>query len=98
MPYQPAWFHRPDEILETLRAMEASHLDRQAVQKLFSVRKRRARQLMAGFAGPSRRERFSGAPAGFNRPARRDGVWRGVSVGDEIAVPAWSKSSTARAA
>src|SRR5712692_2047914 len=34
-----------------------------------------------GIAEPSRRERFSGAPAGFNRPARRDGVGRGVSVG-----------------
>src|ERR1022692_2533330 len=43
MPYQPAWFHRLDEILETLRAMESSHLDRRAVQKLFGVRERRAR-------------------------------------------------------
>ena len=40
-----------DEILETLRTMEASHLDRQAVQKLFGVRERRARQLMAGLPG-----------------------------------------------
>src|ERR1017187_9395947 len=51
MPAQPAWFHRFDEILETLRGMESSHLDRQAVQKLFGVRERRARQLMAGLAG-----------------------------------------------
>ena len=51
MPAQPAWFHRLDEILETLRAMESSHLDRQAVQKLFGVRQRRARQLMAGLPG-----------------------------------------------
>ena len=43
MPAQPAWFHRLDEILETLRAMECSHLDRLAVQKLFGVRERRAR-------------------------------------------------------
>ena len=51
MPYQPAWFHRLDEILETLRGMESSHLDRLAVQKLFGVRERRARQLMAGLPG-----------------------------------------------
>jgi len=51
MPSQPAWFHRLDEILETLRGMESSHLDRLAVQKLFAVRERRARQLMAGLPG-----------------------------------------------
>jgi hypothetical protein len=51
MPAQPAWFHRLDEILETLRGMESSHLDRLAVQKLFAVRERRARQLMAGLEG-----------------------------------------------
>src|ERR1022692_2754268 len=51
MPSQPAWFHRLDEILDTLRGMESSHLDRLAVQKLFGVRERRARQLMAGLPG-----------------------------------------------
>lgn len=51
MPSQPSWFHRLDEILETLRGMESGHLDRQAVQKLFGVRERRARQLMAGLEG-----------------------------------------------
>ena len=51
MPYQPAWFHRLDEILDTLRGMESSHLDRLAVQKLFAVRERRARQIMAGLPG-----------------------------------------------
>ena len=51
MPAQPAWFHRLDEILATLRGMESSHLDRLAVQKLFGVRERRARQLMAGLSG-----------------------------------------------
>jgi hypothetical protein len=51
MPYQPAWFHRLDEILETLRGMESSHLDRLAVQRLFGVRERRAPQLMAGLPG-----------------------------------------------
>jgi len=28
MPAQPAWFHRLDEILETLQGMESTHLDR----------------------------------------------------------------------
>ena len=51
MPYQPAWFHRLDEILETLRGMESSHLDRLAVQKLFGVRELCARQIMAGLPG-----------------------------------------------
>ena len=51
MPTQPIWFHRLPPILETLRGMEVSHLDRLAVQKLFGVRERRARQLMAGLEG-----------------------------------------------
>jgi hypothetical protein len=51
MPSQPAWFHRLDEILEVLRTAETSHLDRLAVQRLFGVRERRARQLMAGLPG-----------------------------------------------
>ena len=36
MPAQPAWFHRLDEILGVLRRMDTSHLDRQAVEKLFA--------------------------------------------------------------
>lgn len=48
LPAQPAWFHRLEEILEELRALSISHLDRLAVQKLFRVRERRARQIMAG--------------------------------------------------
>jgi hypothetical protein len=48
LPAQPAWFHRLEEILEELRGLKISHLDRQAVQKLFGVRERRARQIMAG--------------------------------------------------
>ena len=51
MPAQPAWFHRLPEILEELRELEVSHLDRLAVQKLFGVKERRARQLMAGLPG-----------------------------------------------
>ena len=48
MPAQPAWFHRLDKILTELRALQVSHLDRLAVEKLFRVGERRARQLMAG--------------------------------------------------
>jgi hypothetical protein len=48
LPSQPAWFVRLDEILEILQASPLSHLDRQAVETLFGVGQRRARQLMAG--------------------------------------------------
>jgi hypothetical protein len=48
MPPLPAWFHRLDTIVAELRSLETSHLDRQAIQKLFQVGERRARQLMAG--------------------------------------------------
>jgi hypothetical protein len=48
VPAQPAWFHRLPQILEELGSLDVSHLDRLAVEKLFAVRERRARQLMAG--------------------------------------------------
>ena len=51
MPAQPAWFHRLDEILGALRAMTSTHLDHAAVEKLFRVHQRRARQIMAGLEG-----------------------------------------------
>jgi hypothetical protein len=51
VPAQPGWFHRLEEILEELRCSSLSHLDRLAVQKLFLVRERRARQIMAGLPG-----------------------------------------------
>ena len=51
MPAQPAWFQRLDEILADLRSMTSTRLDRQAVEKLFGVGQRRARQLMAGLDG-----------------------------------------------
>ena len=51
MPPKPTWFHRLPEILDVLTHMDASHLDRQAVERLFGVGPRRARQLMAGLAG-----------------------------------------------
>lgn len=48
MPAQPAWFHRLDSILSELQALEADYLDRQAVERLFGVRQRRARRLIEG--------------------------------------------------
>ena len=51
MPAQPAWFHRLDEILGALRSMTSTRLDHAAVEKLFRVRQRRARQIMAVFEG-----------------------------------------------
>ena len=51
MPAQPAWFHRLEEIFTAPRAMTSTHLDRAAVEKLFRVRQRRARQIMAGLEG-----------------------------------------------
>ena len=52
MPAQPACFHRLDEIFTALRPMTSTHLDRQAIEKLFRVRRRRARQIMAGLGSP----------------------------------------------
>jgi hypothetical protein len=51
VPAQPTWFHWLEQILNDLRAMEDSYLDRLAVEKLFGVRQRRARQIMAGLPG-----------------------------------------------
>jgi hypothetical protein len=51
LPAQPVWFQRLHEITAELRASAVSHLDRQAVQKLFQVGERRARQIMAGLPG-----------------------------------------------
>ena len=51
MPAQLAWFQRLDEILSALRSMTSTHIDRAAVEKLFRVRQRRARQIMAGLEG-----------------------------------------------
>ena len=48
MPAQPTWFHRLDEILCELRALGTDYLDRQAVERIFGVRERRARQIMGG--------------------------------------------------
>ena len=52
MPPQPTWFHRLEEIVSVLRNLEVAYLDRQAIERLFGVRERRARQLMAALPCP----------------------------------------------
>jgi len=51
MPAKPFWFHRLDEMVEELKQLQTSFLDRHAVQKLFGVGERRSRQLMTGLPG-----------------------------------------------
>jgi hypothetical protein len=51
MPAQSAWISRLSQIRADLEALPCSHLDRQAVEKLFGVSERRARQLMSGLPG-----------------------------------------------
>lgn len=52
MPAQPTWFPRLTQILTDLRAMNnVPVIDRQAFERLFRVRDRRARVLMSRFAG-----------------------------------------------
>ena len=48
LPAQPAWFHRLPAILSEVAELRSEYLDRQSVERLFGVRARRARQLMAG--------------------------------------------------
>ena len=50
MPSQPVWFSRLPSILEELRAHDSDYLDRHAIELIFGVRERRARQLMAGLS------------------------------------------------
>ncbi len=51
MPAQPTWFARLPAILADLRALDFPYLDRQAFERLFRVRDRRARALMTRFQG-----------------------------------------------
>ena len=52
MPPQPTWFPRLTHILAELRALEnVPFLDRQAFERIFRVKDRRARVLMSRFAG-----------------------------------------------
>ena len=48
MPAKPAWFPRIGSILAELRVFKSDYLDRKAVEGIFGVRQRRARQLMGG--------------------------------------------------
>lgn len=64
MPAQPLWFHRLDEILAELRHLDQPYLDRLAVERLFRIGARRARQLMAPVASIQ-----IGNAAAVSRPA-----------------------------
>ena len=78
MSAQPAWFHRLDKIFTALRAMTSAHLDRQAVEKLFRVGQRRARQIMAALEGPRAGKRCGGVAGGSHRASGADGgQWEG---------------------
>ena len=48
MPAKPTWFPRIGSILAELRISKSDYLDRHAVERIFGVRQRRARQLMGG--------------------------------------------------
>ena len=52
MPTQPTWFPRLTQIIAELRALDTvPYIDRQAFERLFVVRARRARSLMSRFDG-----------------------------------------------
>ena len=51
MPAKPSWFRNLPYIIEGLEQSSLSFLDRQAVEKLFGVGERRARQVLEQFAG-----------------------------------------------
>ena len=51
MPTQPTWFPRLTQILTELRTLAVPYLDRQAFERIFQVKDRRARVLMSRFAG-----------------------------------------------
>jgi hypothetical protein len=47
MPAQPIWYHRLPAILAEVEELQTGYLDRSAVEKLFGIRERRARQIMS---------------------------------------------------
>ncbi len=51
MPAQPSWFLQLPRILEELESIPAAVIDRESVESLFRVKRRRAQQLMADFGG-----------------------------------------------
>ena len=80
---QPAWFHRLDEILSALRSMTSTQLDRLAVEKLFRVRQRRARQIMAGLEGLRVGNAAAVSREALHRAPGADGGQRDFPVGRE---------------
>ena len=48
MPAKSAWLPRIGSILAELHVLKSDYLDRHAVERIFGVRQRRARQLMGG--------------------------------------------------
>ena len=48
MPAKSAWLPRIGSILAELHVLKIDYLDRHAVERIFGVRQRRARQLMGG--------------------------------------------------
>ena len=48
MPAKSAWLSRIGSILAELHVLKSDYLDRHAVERIFGVRQRRARQLMGG--------------------------------------------------
>lgn len=51
MPAKPAWYSRIPVILDTLRATAVPYVERETIEALFQVRRRRAHQLMSAFDG-----------------------------------------------
>lgn len=55
MPAQPTWFRRLSQILTEVERLEkGTFIDRQAFERLFQVKDRRARKLMEQFGGDTR--------------------------------------------
>lgn len=55
MPAQPTWFPRLSQILAEVERLEkGTFIDRQAFERLFQVKDRRARKLIERFGGDTR--------------------------------------------
>jgi hypothetical protein len=79
MPAQPSWFPRLPQIWHELRALETvPFLDRQAFERLFRVKDRRARVLMSRFPGV-RRSATPGSSTGGNSSPALEGLQQGES-------------------
>jgi len=51
MPAKPRWWSRIPEILQRLESLEISWLDRDSIEQVFGVRRRRAIELLNAFGG-----------------------------------------------